>query len=131
MGIFAFFLVNSGGDLQATPKEIYPFAKPEQSQQFQTLLSELRCLVCQNQDLKDSQASLAEDLRKEVYAQVQSGASTPEIKAYLTQRYGNFILFKPPFIPQTYILWIGPIILLVLGSGGFLYWVFRRQRLTT
>lgn len=112
----------------AIPQEIYHFDNPQQSQQFQSLLSQLRCLVCQNQDLKDSQAALAEDLRQEVYHQVKLGYPTPQIKTYLTQRYGNFILFNPPFLPQTYLLWLGPWFLLVFSIMLLSYIVFRHQR---
>lgn len=123
------FILNNFGFVFANPEEIYHFANPKQSQQFQSLLSQLRCLVCQNQDLKDSQAPLAEDLRQEVYQQVSRGFSTPKIKAYLTQRYGNFILFNPPFVPQTYALWLGPWLILILSLGALAYIIFRHQRL--
>jgi cytochrome c-type biogenesis protein CcmH len=93
------------------------------------LEGELRCLVCQNQTLADSNAELADDLRREVRSLAQSGKSDEEIKAYLVQRYGDFVLYRPPVKPSTWLLWGGPFAL--LGGGALLWWVVlrRRQRL--
>lgn len=94
---------------------LYPFDNPKKTAQFQGLLKELRCLVCQNQDLNDSHAPLAIDLKNEVYRLVQEGKSDDEIIRYLTARYGDFILFKPPVKSATYILWFAPFVFLLLG----------------
>ena len=94
---------------------LYPFDTAKQDAQFQHLLRELRCLVCQNQDLADSNAGLAKDLRNEVYALVKSGKSDSEIIDYLTARYGDFILFKPPVKAVTAMLWFGPLLFMALG----------------
>jgi cytochrome c-type biogenesis protein CcmH len=99
---------------------LYPFDSPRQDSQFQHLLRELRCLVCQNQDLSDSNSDLAKDLRKEVYDQVKANKSDAEIMDYLSTRYGDFILFKPPVKSLTFILWFGPI--LFLGLGLIIFW---------
>ena len=99
---------------------IYPFETPKQQAQFRGLLRDLRCLVCQNQDLADSNAGLAKDLRDEVYTHVQAGESDDEIMRYLTMRYGDFILFKPPVKAVTSMLWFGPFVFLVVGLGLFL-----------
>ncbi|MFI4919200.1 MAG: cytochrome c-type biogenesis protein [Legionellales bacterium] len=88
--------------------------------QFNYLLKELRCLVCQNQDLADSNAALAKDLRLQVYQMVKEGKSDTEIKDYLTSRYGDFILFKPPVKAVTLLLWFGPLLFLILGF--LLFW---------
>lgn len=93
----------------------YPLDTPKQEAQFNHLLRELRCLVCQNQDLADSNAGLAKDLRGEVYQLVKTGKSDSEIIQYLTTRYGDFILFKPPVKALTALLWFGPVLFLVLG----------------
>ncbi len=82
---------------------------------FRTLISEIRCLVCQNQSLADSDAELAHDLRQEVYDLVDKGQTDQEIINFLVARYGDFILYKPPVKPSTYLLWFGPFILLGLG----------------
>lgn len=96
-------------------EDIYPFSNPKQSAQFQHLLRDLRCLVCQNQDLVDSNAELAADLRHEVYTLIQEGKSDDDVMHYLTARYGDFILFKPPVKSVTYFLWVGPLLFLLIG----------------
>jgi cytochrome c-type biogenesis protein CcmH len=103
---------------------LYPLDNVKQDAQFQGLLRELRCLVCQNQDLADSNAPLAKDLRDEVYRLVQAGQSDDEIVRYLTARYGDFILFKPPVKSVTFALWFGPFLFLVCG----LVFIIRRTR---
>lgn len=99
--------------------EIYPFADKKQEVQFQYLLKELRCPVCQNQDLSDSNAGVAKDLRNEVYNMVITGNSDEDIIQHLTARFGDFILFKPKLKTVTYLLWYGPIIFILLGALVF------------
>lgn len=90
------------------------------------LESELRCLVCQNQTLADSNADLADDLRREVRELALAGKTDAEIKAYLVTRYGDFVLYNPPLKAITSLLWLGPFALLV--GGGALWWVILRRR---
>ena len=90
------------------------------------LETELRCLVCQNQTLADSNADLAEDLRREVRALAVSGKSDDEIKTYLVARYGDFVLYDPPVKPLTWLLWFGPFALLI--GGGAVWWVILKRR---
>src|SRR6266704_2971027 len=90
------------------------------------LSQELRCLVCQNETLADSRADLAEDLRKEIREQMKAGKSDQEIIAFLTQRYGDFVLYKPPVKSTTYLLWFGPFVLLI--GGTFLLYKYLGQR---
>jgi len=104
----------------AVANSTYPLDSPKKEAQFQYLLKDLRCLVCQNQDLADSNAGLARDLRDEVYAHVQAGESDDEIMRYLTMRYGDFILFKPPVKAVTSMLWFGPALFLAIGLFLFL-----------
>ncbi|WP_231950251.1 cytochrome c-type biogenesis protein [Legionella lansingensis] len=104
----------------------YPLDTPKQEAQFSHLLKELRCLVCQNQDLADSNASLAKDLRDQVYNLVKEGKTDTEIIAYLTDRYGDFILFRPPVKSLTALLWFGPAVFLLLGLGIFWRTCLRR-----
>jgi cytochrome c-type biogenesis protein CcmH len=111
-----FFSLASYADTQ----DLYPFPSANQQQQFQNLLGQLRCLVCQNQNLLDSNADLAKDLRTQVYHMVLENKSDAEIKQYLTNRYGQFVLFKPPLTIQTAVLWLTPFLLLLLG-GFILY----------
>ncbi len=90
------------------------------------LEGDLRCLVCQNQTLADSNAELAADLRREVRELAVSGKSDEEIKAYLVARYGDFVLYDPPVEPLTWMLWFGPFALLVVG--GTVWWIVLRRR---
>lgn len=91
------------------------FEQPEQERRFQQLTEELRCMVCQNQNLADSDAPLAQDLRREVAGMVRAGQSDAEIKQFLVARYGDFVLYRPPFKPITWALWIGPAIMLLIA----------------
>lgn len=99
---------------------LYPLNSPKQEAQFIHLLHELRCLVCQNQDLADSNAPIAKDLRHIVYKLVKEGQSDDEVIHYLTARYGDFILFKPPVRGATFLLWFGPCLFLLAG-----FWIWR------
>ena len=83
---------------------------------LKALSEELRCLVCQNQSLSDSSADLAVDLRNQVKALIEQGKTDAQIKAYLVDRYGDFVLFKPPVQANTWLLWFGPFLLLFLGA---------------
>jgi len=104
-----------------------PLGSPEQRARYHRLAEELRCLVCQNQTLADSNAELAADLRHQVENQILAGRSDDEIKAYLVQRYGDFVLYRPPMKSSTWLLWLGPFALLLLG--GLVWWrVQRRSR---
>ncbi|MGB5338679.1 MAG: cytochrome c-type biogenesis protein [Gammaproteobacteria bacterium] len=111
----------------AVTLEAFTFTTPAQEQQFKDLIVELRCLVCQNQSLLDSDAELAHDLRAEVYGMLQAGQSDDEIVAFLVKRYGDFVLYKPPVKPSTYLLWFGPFVLLGVALVLLLRAV-RRQR---
>lgn len=106
---------------------MYPLDTTQKEAQFNHLLKDLRCLVCQNQDLADSNADLAKDLRGQVYQLVKEGKSDSEILDYLTSRYGDFILFKPPVKAITYLLWFGPALFLVLGFVIFWRTCFRLE----
>lgn len=100
--------------------DLYPFINNKQTTQFNFLLRELRCLVCKNQDLADSNSGFAQDLRLQVYKLVQKGWSDDEILKYLQQRYGDFILFKPRVYNLTLLLWLSPIIFVIIGLIIFL-----------
>jgi cytochrome c-type biogenesis protein CcmH len=92
------------------------FESQQQQDRFDKLTLELRCLVCQNQNLADSDAPLAHDLRREVYEMVQSGQNNEDIKKFLVERYGDFVLYRPPVQNNTYLLWLGPLLLLIGGG---------------
>jgi len=96
-------------------------------QRYQDLTEELRCLVCQNESLADSDAPLAKDLRQEIKNSLLAGQSNEEIIHYLTARYGEFILFKPSLDAKNSLLWLGPFALLVLGLFVFIFLIYRRR----
>ncbi|MFO1415253.1 MAG: cytochrome c-type biogenesis protein [Burkholderiales bacterium] len=100
---------------------------PALRERLKKLEEELRCLVCQNQTLADSNAPLAEDLRREVRELAAQGKNDEQIKEFLVQRYGDFVLYKPPVKETTWLLWFGPFVLL---AGGLATWlvVLRRRR---
>jgi len=93
-----------------------PFKDRAEEVRFQKLTKQLRCLVCQNQDLADSDADLAKDLRKQVFEMMQSGKSDAEIKQYLVARYNDFVLYDPPLKPGTWLLWFTPFALVGIGA---------------
>jgi cytochrome c-type biogenesis protein CcmH len=107
-------------------------AQPATDQAFEARLkrleADLRCLVCQTQTLADSNAPLAEDLRREVRALAVSGKSDAEIREFLVARYGDFVLYKPPVRESTWLLWFGPFLLLGGGVAAWLAIVRRRRR---
>ena len=98
---------------------------PETVRRLRDLSAELRCLVCQNQTLADSNADLAVDLRRQVEAMIANGDSDEKIKHYLVDRYGDFVLYRPPVQRNTTLLWFGPFLLLLLGA---LAWIVIQRR---
>jgi cytochrome c-type biogenesis protein CcmH len=112
----------------AFAKEAAPAAAdPVAEARLMTLSSELRCLVCQNQTIADSNAELAVDLRNEIREKIQAGKSDAEIKDFMVARYGDFVLYRPPVKNTTLVLWVGPFLLLA-GGGGILYFNLKRRR---
>ena len=101
--------------LSVLAQEPMVFENQEQQDRFNELTQELRCLVCQNQNLADSDAQLAHDLRSEVHEMLQTGKSNDEIKQFMVERYGDFVLYRPPVQTNTYLLWLGPLVLLLGG----------------
>ena len=94
-------------------------ADPKQQESYDTLTKELRCLVCQNQTIADSNAELAADLRRQVYEMLEKGKSRDEIIQFMTDRYGDFVSYIPPFRASTYVLWLGPPCLFLIGFFVF------------
>ncbi|HKQ82114.1 MAG TPA: cytochrome c-type biogenesis protein [Steroidobacteraceae bacterium] len=105
------------------------FSDPVQQARYERLASELRCLVCQNETIKDSNADLAADLRRELREQLQAGKSDAEIRQFLTDRYGDFVLYKPPLTARTVLLWAAPLLLLLIGLIAAGVVIVRRSRL--
>jgi cytochrome c-type biogenesis protein CcmH len=113
----------------AAAEEARPLAdNPQVEARLKTLAVELRCLVCQNQTLADSHAPLAEDLRREVREMIAKGMSDKEIIDFLVQRYGDFVLYRPPWKASTTLLWLGPFLLLIAGATGLVFALRRRQK---
>jgi cytochrome c-type biogenesis protein CcmH len=113
----------------AAAEEARPLAdNPQVEARLKTLAVELRCLVCQNQTLADSHAPLAEDLRREVREMIAKDMSDKEIIDFLVQRYGDFVLYRPPWKASTALLWLGPFLLLIAGATGLVFALRRRQK---
>ena len=109
--------------------EVHEFDNPEHEKIFNRLINELRCLVCQNQNLADSNAELAQDLRKEVFQMIKKGQTSDEIVEFMVARYGDFVLYRPPFKPETLVLWIGPFAIL-LSAVVFVVIFIRKKKQT-
>ncbi len=119
-----FVLLVAGG---AVAKEAAPLAADEAvEQRLITIAEELRCLVCQNESLAGSHADLAEDLRREVRSLIKQGKTDQEVKDFLVSRYGDFVLYRPPVKPTTWLLWIGPFVFLIVGIAGLVTYLRRR-----
>ena len=112
-------------------QEPLQFASAEQQDRFNTLTEELRCLVCQNQNLADSDAPLAHDLRDEIFEMLQTGKSNDEIKSFLVERYGDFVLYQPPVKKSTLVLWLAPGLMLLGGGLVVVSIVRKRSRMLT
>jgi cytochrome c-type biogenesis protein CcmH len=113
----------------AAPRAVPTAADPALEARMLAITSELRCLVCQNQTIADSHADLAVDLRAEVREMLRAGRSPDEIRRYMTDRYGDFVLYRPPMKPTTLLLWLGPALLLVVGGAALVVALRRRSRL--
>ncbi|MBS0199648.1 MAG: cytochrome c-type biogenesis protein CcmH [Proteobacteria bacterium] len=112
---------------QAEAPDVPPvFKNVAEEQRFHALTSELRCVMCQNQSLADSNAMVARDLRREVLGLIRDGKSDAEIKQFLVQRYGEFVLYRPRVERSTWLLWFGPV-LLVLGAGFAVWRIVARN----
>lgn len=121
-----FSLPISGGVLA---KEAAPLAADEAvEKRLINIAEELRCLVCQNESLAGSHADLAEDLRREVRTLITQGKTDQEVKDFLVSRYGDFVLYRPPVKPTTWLLWIGPFLFLIAGVAALVIYLRRRSR---
>jgi cytochrome c-type biogenesis protein CcmH len=109
-------------------EEYYHFETPTEQHNFDQLTTELRCLVCQNQNLAESNAPLANDLRKQIYDQIKQGQSKQKIIDYLVSRYGDFILYRPPLNAVTVGLWFGPLLLLIAGLSYLLFYLHKNKK---
>ena len=106
-----------------------PLETPEQQSLYRKLLEEVRCMVCQNQNLKDSDAPLARDMRRELRRLVEEGATEADVKQFLLERYGDFALYRPRLAPNTLLLWAGPGVILIIALGAIARVVRRRMQM--
>ncbi|WP_199098697.1 cytochrome c-type biogenesis protein [Dyella sp. ASV21] len=123
----ALVMLLAAGNVTAQAIDPLPFKDHAEEVRFQKLTRELRCLVCQNENLADSNADLARDLRREVFQLMQQGKSDDEIKQYLVDRYSDFVLYDPPVKSGTLLLWFGPLVILLAGAAVVFVTVRRRS----
>ena len=110
-------------------KDAAPLAEdPVVEQRLISISEEMRCLVCQNESLAGSRSDLANDLRREIRTLIQEGKSDDQIRNFMVERYGDFVLYRPPVKPITWLLWIGPFIILAVGIMGLLIYLRRRNQ---
>ncbi len=123
--VLSFFISVNG--VWAADHHIYPFDNKAQKTRFYHMLNELRCLVCQNQNLADSNAKLAMDLKNIVYKKITANESDKAIKLFLTKRYGDYVLFKPPVNMKTSLLWFLPLIFLAMAMLALFRFILRKE----
>ena len=112
----------------AIANEAAPLADdPVTEQRLISISEEMRCLVCQNESLAGSRSDLANDLRREIRILIKEGKSDDQIRSFMVERYGDFVLYRPPVKPVTWLLWIGPFVILGIGIAGLLMYLRRRN----
>ena len=121
-GLLAFAIQAFAIDTEAA------FSDPALQQRYESLNRELRCLVCQNQTIADSNAPLAQDLRREVRAMIADGKTDDEIRTFMIDRYGDFVLYRPRMTAQNFLLWAAPVLLLLAGAAAVVVVVRRRSQ---
>jgi cytochrome c-type biogenesis protein CcmH len=113
----------------AWAKEAAPLAEdPVVEQRLIAISEEMRCLVCQNESLAGSRSDLANDLRRELRTLIKQGKTDAEIREFMVERYGDFVLYRPPVKPETYLLWAGPFLLMIVAVAVLLSYLRRRNR---
>jgi cytochrome c-type biogenesis protein CcmH len=125
---FMLILMNSFSVTVQAALEVREFKQPEQEQRYYHLIDELRCLVCQNQNLADSNSQLALDLRNRVYEMINANKSDQEVIDYMVNRYGEYVLYNPPFNPVTAILWLGPFLGLFIALFWLFFYISKRNK---
>lgn len=127
MKVLVFILCFIGWTHAALAKEALPNVDPKIAERFKAITSELRCQKCQNQTLYASAAGLADDLKRQVTQQINSGKTDEEIIEYMVERYGEFIRYRPDFNTSTVLLWVGPFILLLMGGFLLIYQIKKHR----
>ncbi len=108
--------------------ETHDFASPQMEKDYNVLVQELRCLVCQNQNLADSNAELAQDMRLRVYKMLSEGSSKDEIVEFMVVRYGDFVMYRPPVKSTTFLLWFGPLIFFAVAAIVVVSYMRRQKK---
>lgn len=126
--IFILIVIGASPLSSIAAEDIYQFSTAEQQQRFTSLTTQLRCLVCQNQNIAQSNSSLANDLRDQIYQKIVHGQSDQDIIQYLTTRYGSYVLYRPPFDYATLGLWLGPFVILLSGVSYLLFYLRKKSR---
>jgi len=126
-----FMLIAFTAAVSAQAIDPLPFRDHAEELRFQHLTSELRCLVCQDENLADSNADFARDLRHKVFELMQQGKTDAQIKQYLVDRYSDFVLYDPPLNIHTWLLWFGPLLILIAGGFTVGYTIRKRSRVGT
>jgi len=108
--------------------ETYSFENTDQEKRYQSMIAELRCLVCQNQNLADSNADLAKDLRAQTHAMIIAGKADADIVDYMVERYWDFVLYRPPFKASTWLLWVGPFLILLIALIVFSLTILKNRQ---
>ncbi len=121
-------LITTSLTLAMAAVEIKGFEDSEKESVYKELIFELRCLVCQNQNLADSNAELAVDLRRQTYEMIQTGSSKQDVVDYMVARYGEFVLYRPPFTASTLLLWLGPFVFMLLSIFMMLKFIRGRKK---
>ena len=124
LGLGLILMMGAAAAIDSQP----PFPDPTTQARYEHLTHELRCLVCQDETVADSNADLAADFRRQIHEMVAAGKTDAEIKDYMVARYGDFVLYKPPVQRNTALLWIGPFILLVIALSVVVLVIRRRAR---
>jgi len=125
--LFAIALLVLSAGVLAAPMDSFEFESKAQEKIFHKLSEELRCLVCQNQAIAESNADLAKDLRTEIHTMLLAGKTEEQIKEFMVNRYGDYVLYDPPFKPMTWLLWIGPVGILLIGLFYARNFVFQQN----
>ena len=125
LALGALLVVSASASFAVSPDEM--LSDPKLEMRARTIAAQLRCLVCQNQSIDDSDASLARDLRLLVREKLNEGLSDAQVLDYIHARYGDFVLLRPPFKLDTFLLWVSPVLAL-LGGGGAVWWNLRCRR---
>jgi cytochrome c-type biogenesis protein CcmH len=127
-GLFAFLLAVAGSSLAIDSEDA--FDDPVLQERYENINRELRCLVCQNQTIADSNATLAQDLRREVRDMIAAGQTDAQIREFMIERYGDFVLYRPRMTAGNFLLWAAPVLLLVIGALVLVRVVRRRAQET-